>query len=425
MKQTIAIIGGGAAGCFCAIAIKRLLPHADVTVYEGGRKALAKVAVTGGGRCNLTNSFRQVENLAAVYPRGEKLMKRLLKGFSAADVCRWFEREGVRLVTQIDECVFPKSQYAMEIVDTLLSLMCQLGVTLKLGHRVSAIAHEDACYRLTFSPGDNIQHPTATADMAVVTTGGSPTMQGLQMLAGLDLEMVSPVPSLFSVCVADRALTQLTGTVVEHATAALPGTKFRGEGPLLITHWGMSGPAVLKLSSRAARHLHGCGYQHDLCINWCGAMTLPEVEAMVGEMSVAHGRKQVSTVYPPHLNSRLWQLLVDRSQIRGEQRWAELQKKQINRLVNTLTADVYRMTGKCRFKEEFVTCGGVALSNVNLSTLECKQHEGLYFAGEVLDVDAVTGGFNLQAAWTMGHTVAVAINKKMPLTDSLSEANEM
>lgn len=416
MKKTIAIIGAGAAGCFAAIELKRRMPDLDVVVYERGRRALAKVSITGGGRCNLTNSFRRVDSLTAIYPRGDKLMKRLLKGFSHRDAYEWFEKAGVRLVTQADECVFPQSQDAMEIVNTLLQQMSRLGVELHTAMGVKQIVAEKDVYRLRF---EDEKMANQIVHSVVVTTGGSPTMQGLSMLHGLDLAIESPVPSLFSVCLPNHPITQLMGTVVEDTMVSIPGTKYKGEGPLLITHWGMSGPAILKLSSRAARYLHDCNYQSHISVNWCGSLRQTEVEKLLAQLMQTAGRKQMDNVYPRFLNSRLWQLLLDRSQISGDMRWAELSRKQLNRLLNTLTNDSYEVKGKCRFKEEFVTCGGVALTNVNLSTLECRQHPHLYFAGEVLDVDAVTGGFNLQAAWTMGHTVAEAIVRQEKANDAL------
>ena len=407
----IAVIGAGAAGCFAAIGIKRRMPDAEVTVYESGRRPLAKVAITGGGRCNLTNSFNSVDSLAHVYPRGERLMKRLLKGFSHVDTYRWFEDEGVRLTTQDDECVFPVSQDAMEIVDTLLSLMRKLGIDILTGHRVERIMHDKdkKTYSLHFAGNT----AGIVADIVVVAIGGTQNARALEMFGPLDIMTEMPVPSLFSLCLPDDDITRMTGTVVEQSAASIPGTKFRAYGPLLVTHWGLSGPAILKLSSHAARFLNERKYKADICINWCGDKTADEVADDIQAISRANSRKQITSVYPDFLNSRLWQHLLKRSQINCQLRWGELQRKGMNRLVNTMTADIRHANGKCRFKEEFVTCGGVSLKSVNHSTLECKSHEGLYFAGEVLDVDAVTGGFNLQAAWTVGHTMAMAVEKKM------------
>lgn len=433
--MNIAIIGGGAAGCFAAINIKRNYPEARVTVIESGRKLLAKVAITGGGRCNLTNSFRDIRSIAAAYPRGEKLMKRLLREFSHDDTMTWFEREGVRLVTQDDQCVFPKSQDAMEIVGTLTSLMRRLGVEVRTSCRVVKIEASLSGYEVATLTGCEVAALSGSNDLktskpynlktsepvspsgdygglqlifdrVVVTTGGSPKLSGLDMLAPLNLDIITPVPSLFSICLPNHPITELTGTVVEHASATLVGTKLRAEGPLLITHWGMSGPAILKLSSYAARQLHDSGYKAHISVNWLGDANEGEAMETIMELAIKNPAKQLASVYPQQFNSRLWTYLIKQSNLNPSQRWSELAKKSFNKLVNTLVNDQYLMDGKNRFKEEFVTCGGVALSNINPKTMECRNHPGLYFAGEVLDVDAITGGFNLQAAWSMAWVVS-------------------
>lgn len=411
----IAIIGGGAAGCFAAIEIKRHMPQARVTVYESGKKLLAKVAVTGGGRCNLTNSFRNVKSAETVYPRGARLMKRLLREFSHKDAYRWFEKEGVKLVTQDDDCVFPASQDAMEIVHTLERLMRDNGVNVKTSHRVSRIIADgnddskngnESGFTLHFTGNtERREH----ADKVLVTSGGSPRRNGMAFLDGIDLEIVEPVPSLFSLCIPKSDITRLTGTVVNDVSVAITGTKLRTSGPLLITHWGMSGPAILRLSSYAARMLHDNGYKARLSVNWLGGMTESEVNDVLHELSANNERKQIQNIYPQQLNSKLWLHLLGQSSLRPDMRWGELGSKGRNKLVSALTGDIYYADGKNRFKEEFVTCGGVALGNINPSTLECRNCKNLYFAGEVLDVDAVTGGFNLQAAWTMAYVVAKAM----------------
>lgn len=418
----IAIIGGGAAGCFAAINIKRNKPNYKVTIYESGKKLLAKVAITGGGRCNLTNSFKGIRSIAAAYPRGEKLMKRLLHEFSHEDTMAWFEREGVRLVTQEDECVFPKSQDAMEIVNTLISLMHRHGVEIKTGCRITSITKdetdntENCKWAVEWQKSANGTTGTQDAtkeydvfDRVVVTTGGSQKRSSLSMLDSLSLDIIEPVPSLFSICLPHHPITEMTGTVVEPATATIVGTKMRSTGALLITHWGMSGPAILKLSSYAARLLSETNYKARISVNWMGEKNDNEAMETIMEIAIKNPAKQLSSIHPPQFNSRLWNYLLERSGLNGTQRWGELAKKSYNKLVNTLINDIYDADGKNRFKEEFVTCGGVALSNINPKTMECRHHKGLYFAGEVLDVDAITGGFNLQAAWSMGWMVAKSI----------------
>ena len=392
MKR-IAVIGAGAAGCFCAAELRRRLPVVKVDVYESGPKPLAKVAITGGGRCNLTNSFEGIRSLSEAYPRGERLMKRLLRVFSQEDTWRWFEDAGVPLVLQDDHCVFPRSQDAMDIVYALLRRM--EGANLLLRTPVHAI-------------GPDLTVDGEKYDAVVVTTGGAP--KGLPLLEGLDLEWVPTVPSLFTFTIQDEGLRALMGLVVE-ATVSLPGTAFKADGPLLITDWGLSGPAVLKLSSYAARHLHDAGYHAPLSVNWL-SLSEADTRALLEELSTANPRKQVSNTPPAGLQVRLWNHLTDKAGLRPDIRWAELGSKGLNKLVNTLTQDSYTIAGKTRFRDEFVTCGGVALSNLNPATLESKQYPGLYFAGEVLDIDAITGGFNLQAAWTTGYVAAQSIASK-------------
>ena len=390
----IAVIGAGAAGCFCAAELRRRIPDAHVDVFEASPKPLAKVAITGGGRCNLTNSFEGIRSLSEVYPRGERLMKRLLHVFSQEDTWRWFEAAGVPLVLQQDHCVFPRSQDAMDIVRTLLRKMD--GAHLRLRTPVTSVM-----------PGltGHLLVNGEPYDVVVVTTGGAP--KGLPLLEGLEIEWVPTVPSLFTFTIRDEALRSLMGLVVD-ASLSIPGTPFKASGPLLITDWGLSGPAVLKLSSYAARHLHEAGYQAPLSVNWL-AMGEAEVRSILQNIAEVNPRKQVVNTPPAGLQSRLWNHLTVRAGLREDIRWAELGSKGMNRLIATLTQDIYTIAGKTKFREEFVTCGGVALSNVNPATLESKTYPGLYFAGEVLDIDAVTGGFNLQAAWTTGYVAAQSI----------------
>lgn len=437
--KKVAVIGGGAAGCFAAVNMKEMNPDLDVTVYEAGPELLAKVAVTGGGRCNLTNSFAEVRSIESVYPRGFRLMKRLLREFSNTDVCDWFEGRGVRLVTQSDQCVFPKSQQSSEIIETLVAGMKAAGVNVAVSHRLTSVLDTDGDkqgrYKLSFDTGCGTEkHQTEIyADIVLITTGGSPKKSGLSMLDGLGLEIIDPVPSLFSFNIgAPEALAEirrgrgvqvaLTGTrkrvaelsalmgiVTENVVTGLAGTKFRAEGPLLITDWGMSGPAVLKLSSYAAKYLAEQNYSAELMVNWAGKIALPELEAVLSRISSSAPQKMSANVGPDFLNNRLWTYLLHRAGIPADRRWAEIGSKGLNRIISTLTSDIYPVVGRNKFKGEFVTCGGVSLADIDPKTLESRQHPGLYFAGEVTDVDAVTGGFNLQAAWTMGWVAARAI----------------
>ena len=403
----VAVIGAGAAGCFCAAGLKRRLPDAEVIVLEAGRKPLAKVAITGGGRCNFTNTFEGIDRLEEAYPRGARLMKRALMRFSQEDARRWFAAEGVPSVVMDGGCVFPQSQDAMDVVRALERAMRVAGVQVRCRCRVSGIEDIGGRYRICFADGSA---EVLEADRVVVTTGGSPSPSGISFLAPLDLETVPPVPSLFTFNIGDEGLKSLMGTVVENALAGLAGTGFRARGALLVTDWGVSGPAILKLSSYAARHLAENKYNGTLNVSWLGTANESECLDVVRELAAAEPRKLVASCGPKALPGRLWRHIAGRAGLREELRWAELGSRGAARLASTLACDAYPVTGRCRFKDEFVTCGGVSLSELNLNTLESKKHPGLHFAGEVLDVDAITGGFNLQAAWSMAETVTRAIS---------------
>ena len=403
----IAIIGGGAAGYFAAIEAKRCAPNSEITIFEKNARMLAKVAITGGGRCNLTNSFTLVSDHKQAYPRGHKLMKRLLKHFSHTDAYEWFEREGVRLVTQDDECVFPASQNSQSIISCLTNLATRLGVQQQCNHRLTDIQqNDDETLHLSFSNGRE-----ADFDRVAITTGGAPKGEGLEMHSRLGYDTEHPVPSLFTFNVADTDFLALMGTVVDPVIASIPGTKFLAEGALLVTHWGMSGPAVLKLSSHAARFLNEHNYHTQVSVNWTGITHSAATQEEIAAIVAANGQKRLASVRPFNLPSRLWLYILDKLGLPQQKRWDELGKKGLNRLVETLTNDLYTISGKGRFREEFVTCGGVSLSSINKDTLESRACKHLFFAGEVLDVDAITGGFNLQAAWSMGYVVGQNIVK--------------
>lgn len=394
----IAVVGGGAAGFFAAIAAKQTNPEARVTIFERGQKVLAKVLITGGGRCNLTNSFAQITDLKQAYPRGDKMMKRLFNVFSRKDTWQWFEQRGVKLVKQDDECVFPVSQSAQSVVDALTHEAHKLGVEVRTGYAVEAVKQMgNGDIQLLFK----VQKPV-TVQRAAITTGGSPQANALQYLANLGHNIVQPVPSLFTFNIADATFKALMGTVVEGATVSLVGTKHKATGPLLVTHWGASGPAILKLSSYGARYVHDCDYQFPIAVNWIGLTNSALVAEHLQGIVDSNPRKFLTSVHPFGLPTRMWQYILEKTALGADKRWDELGKKGLNKLVEALTNDQYKVTGKGAFRDEFVTCGGVSLSDINLNTMESKVCKNLYFAGEVLDVDAITGGFNLQAAWTTG-----------------------
>ena len=391
-----AIVGGGAAGFFLAVNLKEMCPEMQVTIFEKSKKVLAKVEVSGGGRCNCTNSFEAVTDLQQVYPRGHRLLKRLFKTFDYRDAYEWFEAHGVRLVTQEDHCVFPMSQDSHTIINMFLAEAKRHGVEIRTGCKIESLEQ------------------LAEYDFKVITTGG-----GTASMAGVPT--IDAVPSLFTFSIEDEALRSLMGTVVEDATASIPGTKYRSTGPLLITHWGMSGPAILKLSSYAARDLHEHNYQMPLAVNWTSRKE-PEIQQELHEIIARHPQKQIGTIRPFNLPTRLWDYLVQKTLgERAQNRWQNLNQKELNRLTNALCNDQYQIAGRAAFKDEFVTCGGIDLASINQNTLESKTLPQLYFAGEVLDVDGVTGGFNFQAAWTTAYCVAMAINQQVRCSQSPSE----
>ena len=394
MTKRTAIIGGGAAGFFLAVNLKEMMPEMDVTIFERSQRVLAKVEVSGGGRCNCTNTFEDVRDLQSVYPRGHRLMKRLFKTFDYRQAYAWFEKHGVPLVVQDDHCVFPAAQDSHAIINCFLRL-----------------AHD---YHIHICTGEKIQDldQLAAFDYVAVTTGGSPRSEGLRWLSEKGHEIAEPVPSLFTFRIDDEQLTALMGLVIDPVSVRIAGTKYQAEGPLLITHWGVSGPAILKLSSYAARHLAENDYRQPLSINWVH-QNEAEVLETLQKAILKEPQKQLTTYCPVALPQRLWAYLVDKSlSERSSVRWSELNKKDTHRLVNTLTNDSCLIAGRAAFKDEFVTCGGVALTSVNPTTLESRCQPRLFFAGEVLDIDGITGGFNFQAAWTTAYTAAIAIKNQ-------------
>ncbi|MBO6170113.1 MAG: aminoacetone oxidase family FAD-binding enzyme [Bacteroidales bacterium] len=385
----IVIIGGGAAGCFCAAVLSTLRPGWNITVLEAGKRPMAKLAVTGGGRCNITNTFEGTESLQLVYPRGYNLMKKALGRFGWRDCLEWFAGRGVAFTIQPDHCVFPESQDAMQIVHVLENEMKRGGVHVQCDSKIYSL--------------DQIN---PRPDAIVITTGGGTA----EILSCTGLSIEDPVPSLFTFKIDDSGIKELMGTVVQDVTLGIAGTKFRSHGTLLLTDWGISGPATLRLSSYAARHLAQNGYKGSLLVNWLG-LSIDEASSMLSGLSKSSGRT-IANSHPSALTDRLWRMLVSRAGIRPDCRWDELGSKGLARLLNVLCSDTYAITGRARFKEEFVTCGGVSLSEVNPATMEARSFPGLFFAGEVLDIDAVTGGFNLQAAWSTAWIAAHSIAEK-------------
>lgn len=402
--KNIAIIGGGAAGFFSAIRAKETNPTANVKLFEKSSKVLSKVLLTGGGRCNLTNSFLEINSFKSVYPRGFKLMQSLFCKFDNIATYKWFENHGVKLFTQNDNRVFPYSENSQTIANCLIKTANTLGIKILVNHSLEEIINIDSKLELKFK-----NHQSDIFDKVIIATGGSSNPNRFIYLENLGHCVEKPIPSLFTFNITDKNLSKLMGTTVNSVILSLPTTKFRSTGSLLITHWGISGPSVLKLSSYAARYLFEKDYKFQVSINWLAETNIQVATSIYCNFITENKNKQIISANPFGISSRLWQYLVIRACINSFTRLQELNKKAINKLIETLTNDKYLVSSKSKWREEFVTCGGISLKDVDKNSLESKKCNGLYFAGEILDIDGVTGGFNLQAAWTTGYIAGSSI----------------
>ena len=394
----IAVIGGGAAGFFSAIWAKENHPQAAVTIFEKSQKVLSKVKVSGGGRCNVTNGTTSISELSKGYPRGEKQLKKAFSVFNTNHTRAWFESRGVELYTQPDNRVFPTSNDSQTIIDCLFRETKRLGISLELGVGITALKSKLDKLELQFLG----EKKSEAFDKVIIATGGSPSRKGFDWLEKLGHKIEEPVPSLFTFNMPSESIKELMGVVAENAIVSIQGTKLRSQGPLLITHWGMSGPAILKLSAFGAKILSEMNYEFKIQVNWGGEMNNEKVMRQLLEITEANRNKLIQNIKPFGIPERLWLFLLERSDMAPTKKWSEVGKKGLNKLVNTLTNDEYKVSGKTTFKEEFVTCGGISLESVNFNTMESRVIPNLYFAGEVLDIDGITGGYNFQAAWTTG-----------------------
>jgi predicted Rossmann fold flavoprotein len=389
----VAVIGGGAAGFYAAICCKEFYPKAKVTIYEKTNKLLSKVKISGGGRCNVTHDAKYPSDLAKNYPRGGKQLKKHFKSFNNKHIIEWFESRGVALKVEPDGRMFPTTDQSQTIIDTFMKEVEQLGIDIQLKSVVDKITRRPEGTLELMVNGKEESYTSV-----IIATGGSNKRTNYSWLEKMGHEIVEPIPSLFTFNMPKERIIKLMGVSVAQATASIVGTKYVAAGPLLITHWGMSGPAILKLSSIAARHLHTVGYEFEVAIKWSGDHS----EEQLQELILSGGQKLIKNNNPLELPNRLWMYFLDRADINPDQVCSELSKKQKNKLVHSLYYDIYQVRGKTTFKEEFVTCGGVSWDSIDAKTLRSKAMPGLYFAGEVLDIDGITGGFNFQAAWTTG-----------------------
>ena len=396
MKPTkIIIIGAGAAGIFGAINIASKNPDAEVGVLEKSSKLLSKVKISGGGRCNVTNVCQEPKELIKNYPRGNKKLKKAFEQFGTIDTVNWFESRGVKLKAEADSRMFPITDDSQTIIDCLLNECKKHKVKIKTKVSVESVEKTESGFSLEIKGAEKIE-----CDQILIATGGHNKLEAFQWLINLGHSISEPVPSLFTFNLPKSTITELSGVVVQDVEVKIAGTKLSHQGPLLITHWGMSGPAVLKLSAWGARILHEKNYEYSVLVNWLKNANEEETRNRLTEFQSQNPKKMLFKSNPFQLPKRLWEYLLAKSEIDEELRWNNFSGKKFNKLVNHLIADLYVGSGKTTFKEEFVTAGGVKLGDVNMQTMESRKCPGLFFAGEVLDIDGVTGGFNFQAAWT-------------------------
>ncbi len=394
MTKQIVIIGGGAAGFFAAITCAEANPAAQVTILEKTPHVLSKVRISGGGRCNVTHACFEPAELVRHYPRGAAALRGPFTRFQPRDTMAWFEARGVKLKIEADGRVFPVSNQSESIVKCLMDAAHTAGVHVRSGVHIRSVARPD---RFVIDLKDDVP---LSADVVLLATGSNP--HGYDWAAALGHTIEPPVPSLFTFQIDDARLHDLPGISVEKATVKIAGTSLTQTGPLLITHWGLSGPAVLKLSAWAARELAEKHYRAEVIVNWLPDFKGEELQQKLLSLKTALARHNVSASSPLRLPSRLWKRLIGVVGIGDNQKWTDIAKRTLIDLAQELSHGTFVLSGKGAFKEEFVTCGGVCLDEVNFKTMESRRCAGLYFAGEILDIDGVTGGFNFQSAWTTG-----------------------
>ena len=401
--MNIAVIGGGAAGFFAAINCAALHPGHSVSLYEKSNKILSKVRISGGGRCNVTHSCFDNGRLTEFYPRGKKEMRNAFSRFNTGDTVQWFESRGVKLKTENDGRMFPITDNSETIINCLLGEASKYNVKIKMNHALRQLIKKDnGSFDLHFQHEEKVN-----CDRVIITTGGSPNKSSYDWIAELGHTIIPPVPSLFTFNIPDSPLKGLEGISSPSSTLKLEGSKLESTGPLLITHWGISGPAVLRLSAFASRSLFDKNYSTTCYLNWIPELNEEQIRREIFSLKENNPNKKLSLISFHGLPSRLWHRLCLISEINANDKFGEISKIKLNKLVRNCNNLVLQIKGKTTFKEEFVTCGGINLKEVNMQTMESNKVQGVYFAGEVLDIDGVTGGFNFQAAWTTGFLAGI------------------
>jgi len=394
--QRILVIGGGAAGFFAAITSAEK-PDTHVFLYEATPHLLSKVKISGGGRCNVTHACFEPEQLVKNYPRGGRELLGAFHRFQPRDTLAWFNTRGVETKTEEDGRMFPTSDNSESIVNALTDAAQKNQVKILVQHGVKTIQYLNEKFEVELNSGE-----MELFDKVIIATGGNKSSGGLAIAESFGHTIISPVPSLFTFHIQDNRLVDLAGLSVEKVKVHANGTKLATEGPLLLTHWGMSGPAILKLSAWGAREFAECNYNFSIEINWVPEFSQTTLSKKLNEIRIAEARKQIATFSPLPIPQRLWERLLIAAEINPTTPWAHINNQQLDKLYKQLTQAEFTVTGKSMFKDEFVTCGGVKLSEINFKTMESRKQPGLFFAGEVLDIDGVTGGFNFQNAWTTG-----------------------
>lgn len=409
MKENlkIAIVGGGAAGFFSAINLKEFLPHSEVVIFEKSTKVLSKVKVSGGGRCNVTHACFDPNELIDFYPRGKKELRGPFHQFMSGDTIEWFAKRGVELKIEEDGRMFPISDNSQDVIDCFLKECDQNNIKIELKTEITSIQILDGKLILNFD-----QRKNEAFDKVIIASGGNSKLAAYQWISNLGHHIIPPIASLFTFNLEkNNPINQLMGLSVPHAIVNLGDSSFISEGPLLITHWGLSGPAILKLSSVAATFLHKKSYQFEFEVNWIGDLDFDDLISLMNTYRSNHPKRNVLKHKFVSLPNRLWEYFVELANLRSTANWADLSKKEMEDLAKLLNAQKFKANGKTTFKEEFVSCGGVDNKEIDFKTMQSKLIPNLYFAGEVLNIDALTGGFNFQSAWTTGYIAAKAISE--------------
>ncbi len=397
MPKQLIVTGGGAAGIFCAVNAARINPALRVIVLEKSNKLLSKVKVSGGGRCNVTHACFDITEMSRRYPGGGNFVKKAFHQFFTTDTIQWFEERGVKLKTEEDGRMFPVTDSSQTIIDCLLKEVNRYGVTIMMNAEVKELVKENGSFRLRLADQRQL-----SADLVCIASGGYPKSSMFEWLVKTGHTIEEPVPSLFTFNLPNHPVSKLMGVSVPDVRIKIKGTKLQQEGPLLITHWGLSGPAVLKLSAWGARELKQRNWTFDITVNWLPAYNEQSLQEMFAKLRYEMASQKMGNKNTFGLPQRLWEFLLEQSAVHKEKRWADLPVKDQHRLIRNLCAGEFSVKGKTTFKEEFVTAGGIRLNEIDHHTMMSKKLPGLFFAGEILDVDGITGGYNFQHAWTSG-----------------------